>query len=236
MNLKKQVVVVLSAMQEELDSVVNHMTEKQLVNLGSVSVLEGQLFGKSCVAALSGVGKVASAITAQTLMLTYEPLFIVFTGVGGAINQSYEIGDIVVASDCMQHDMDGRGLGFQRGQVPYTDYYIFKTDEQLSKLALSASTHHTIRQGRVLTGDQFITDKEQPEFQYLKNELKGDVVDMEGASVAYVCSIHQKPYVLVRTISDKANNEAPESFAAFLPEVAENSLALIQHIIVNSPH
>lgn len=236
MNLKKQVVVVLSAMQEELDAVVNHMTEKQLVNLGSVSVLEGQLFGKPCVAALSGVGKVASAITAQTLLLIYEPLFIVFTGVGGAINQSYEIGDIVVASDCMQHDMDGRGLGFQRGQVPYTDYYIFKTDEQLSKLALSASTHHTIRQGRVLTGDQFITDKEQPEFQYLKNELKGDVVDMEGASVAYVCSIHQKPYVLVRTISDKANNEAPESFAAFLPEVAENSLALIQHIIVNSPH
>lgn len=235
MKSEKQVVVILSAMQEELDAVVNHMSEVDSIQLRGISVLEGQLFGKSCVAALSGVGKVASAVTIQTIMLTYNVAYVIFTGVGGALNDAYEIGDIVVARDCLQHDMDGRGLGFLRGQVPYTDHYVFRTDEQLSTLALSATTHHTIRQGRVLTGDQFITDKEQLEFQYLKDELKGDVVDMEGASVAYVCRLHQKPFVLVRTISDKANNEAPESFAAFLPEVAENSVAVIQQIIVNSP-
>lgn len=116
MKSEEQVVVILSAMQQELDAVVNHMTEVDSIQLGGISVLEGQLFGKSCVAALSGVGKVASAVTIQTIMLTYNVAYVVFTGVGGALNDAYEIGDIVVARDCLQHDMDGRGLGFREGR------------------------------------------------------------------------------------------------------------------------
>lgn len=223
-------------MQVEYDAVLKHLQIHDKGQINGIEVCEGELFGKQVVLALSGVGKVASAVTAQTLMLKYHPSYVVFTGVGGALNHTYEIGDIVIARDCIQHDMDGRGLGFQRGQVPYTDYFRFEINQQLLRLALQTKTHHTIREGRVLTGDQFITNKEQIGYQYLREELNGDVVDMEGASVAYVCSLHQKPFVLVRTISDKANNEAPLSFAEFLPEVAENSVAVIQQIIVNSPY
>jgi nucleoside phosphorylase len=86
----------------------------------------------------------------------------------------------------------------------------------------------------VLTGDQFITNKEQTTYSYMLEELHGDAVDMEGASVAYVCKKHDTPFILVRTISDKANSEAPENFEAFLPEVAGNSLAVIQQILYNS--
>jgi nucleoside phosphorylase len=88
----------------------------------------------------------------------------------------------------------------------------------------------------VLTGDQFITNKEQTTYSYMREELQGDAVDMEGASVAYVCKKLNTPFILVRTISDKANSEAPENFEAFLPEVAGNSLSVIQQILINTNH
>ncbi len=228
--------LLLSAMQQELDAVVQNMSEHHQYEKYGITIVEGTIFGRHCVAAMSGVGKVAAAFTSQLLMEVYSPKAVIFTGVGGALNPEYEIGDIVVAKDCVQHDIDGRGLGFKRGEVPYAGIRYFNSDTDLLNLANGTDCRHRIHEGRILTGDQFITNKEQEAFMYMKEEFHGDCVDMEGAAVAYVSQKHQIPFILVRTISDKANNEAPESFEAFLPEVAENSVAVIQHIIVNSPY
>ena len=233
---KGEVILILSAMQQEHDAVVQNMSEHQQYEKYGITIVEGTLFGKHCVAALSGVGKVSSTFTAQYLMEVFQPVSVVFTGVGGALNQKYEIGDIVIGRDCVQHDMDGRGLGFKRGEVPYSAFRFFESDLNLVTIAQEAKCAHVIHVGRILTGDQFVTNKDQIEFAYMKDEFEGDVVDMEGAAVAYVCRLHQTPYVLVRTISDKANSEAPESFEAFLPEVVGNSIAIIKHILLNSPY
>lgn len=233
---KGKVILLLSAMQQEHDAVIQNMSEHHRYEKYGITIVEGILFGKYCVSALSGVGKVASAVTAQYLIEQYYPVALIFTGVGGALNPKFEIGDVVIGKDCVQHDMDGRGLGFKRGEVPYSGFRFFESDLKLLTIATEAKCEHKIHTGRVLTGDQFITNKDQTAFSYMYDEFKGDVVDMEGAAVAYVSHIHQIPFVIVRTISDKANNDAPESFETFLPEVVGNSIIIIRHILLNSPY
>jgi 5'-methylthioadenosine/S-adenosylhomocysteine nucleosidase len=234
MKSKQQKILILTAMQQEYEAVVSNMSTHHQYEKYGISIVEGYLFEKHCVVAISGVGKVASAFTAQYLLSLYQPKFVIFTGVAGALNPEYQIGDIVIARDTVQHDMDGRGLGFPRGEVPYSGQRFFSSDEQLLDIAEKTQCAHRVHIGRVLTGDQFITNKEQTTYSYMLEELQGDAVDMEGASVAYVCKKHDTPFILVRTISDKANSEAPENFEAFLPEVAGNSLAVIQQILYNS--
>jgi adenosylhomocysteine nucleosidase len=236
MKSEKKSILLLSAMQQEYDAVISNMTEQIHREEYGISIVEGYLFGKHCVTAISGVGKVASAFTAQYLLVLYQPKFVVFTGVAGALNPDYQIGDIVIAQDTVQHDMDGRGLGFPRGEVPYSGQRFFDSNKQLLDIAEKTQCAHRVHIGRVLTGDQFITNKEQTKYSYMHEELQGDAVDMEGASVAYVCKKLNTPFILVRTISDKANSEAPENFEAFLPEVAGNSLAVIQQILLNTNH
>jgi 5'-methylthioadenosine/S-adenosylhomocysteine nucleosidase len=234
MKSEKQSILLLSAMQQEYEAVISNMTDQLHCEEYGISIVEGYLFGKHCVVAISGVGKVASAFTAQYLLALFQPKFVVFTGVAGALNPEYQIGDIVIAKDTVQHDMDGRGLGFPRGEVPYSGQRFFSSDEQLLDIAEKTQCDHRVHIGRVLTGDQFITNKEQTTYSYMLEELHGDAVDMEGASVAYVCKKHDTPFILVRTISDKANSEAPENFEAFLPEVVGNSIAVIQQILDNT--
>jgi 5'-methylthioadenosine/S-adenosylhomocysteine nucleosidase len=234
MKSEKQSILLLSAMQQEYEAVISNMTDQLHCEEYGISIVEGYLFGKHCVVAISGVGKVASAFTAQYLLALFQPKFVVFTGVAGALNPEYQIGDIVIARDTVQHDMDGRGLGFPRGEVPYSGQRFFDSDKQLLDIAKKTHCDHRVHIGRVLTGDQFITNKEQTTYSYMLEELHGDAVDMEGASVAYVCKKHDTPFILVRTISDKANSEAPENFEAFLPEVVGNSIAVIQQILDNT--
>ena len=234
MKSEKQSILLLSAMQQEYEAVISNMTDQLHCEAYGISIVEGYLFGKHCIVAISGVGKVASAFTAQYLLALYQPKFVIFTGVAGALNPEYQIGDIVIAKDTVQHDMDGRGLGFPRGEVPYSGLRFFSSDEQLLDIAEKTQCAHRVHIGRVLTGDQFITNKEQTTYSYMLEELHGDAVDMEGASVAYVCKKHDTPFILVRTISDKANSEAPENFEAFLPEVVGNSIAVIQQILDNT--
>lgn len=234
MKSEKKSILLLSAMQQEYDAVISNMTDQIHCEEFGISIVEGYLFGRRCIVAISGVGKVASAFTAQYLLGSYQPEFVVFTGVAGALNPKYQIGDIVIARDTIQHDIDGRGLGFPRGEVPYSGLRFFDSDRQLLEIAEKTQCAHDVHIGRILTGDQFITNKGQAAFSYLREELQGDAVDMEGASVAYVCKKLETPFILVRTISDKANSEAPENFEAFLPEVAGNSVAVIQQILFNT--
>lgn len=100
-------------MQQEYEAVVSNMSAHHQNEKYGISIVEGYLFEKHCIVAISGVGKVASAFTAQYLLTLYQPKFVIFTGVAGALNPEYQIGDIVIARDTVQHDMDGRGLGFR---------------------------------------------------------------------------------------------------------------------------
>lgn len=220
-------------MKAEYDAVLQTLDHVSQHRYAGMNISTGMKSGKKCVVALSGVGKVAAAMATEHLIAEYQPGAVLFTGVGGALNETYQIGDVVLSKDCVQHDMDGRGLGFARGQVPYTTIRFIQADEALLSLANSATIGHKIHCGRVLTGDQFIMDKHHLQYQYLFSELNGDAVDMEGAAMAYVCRMHNIPFLLIRTISDEANEHSPVNFEEFLPVVAQNAVGIVKHIIEN---
>ncbi len=224
-------IVILGALEAEIATISQHMTAVQTRTWHGRVFYEGLLEGKRVVVAQSGVGKVFAAMVTQHLLDYYTPQYLLFTGVAGALNAGYEVGDVVVARDCVQHDMDATELGFLRGQVPYTDYRFFTPDARLSALALQTPSAHTLHHGRILTGDHFMTQKEVERFDYLRGELAGDAIEMEGAAVGQVCAVNEVPFLLVRTISDKADGSALVNFTEFLPTVAQNTFAVLQFVL-----
>jgi 5'-methylthioadenosine/S-adenosylhomocysteine nucleosidase len=177
----------------------------------------GSLSGKKIVAGCTGVGKVAAAMTAQGVIDRHKPDALVFAGIAGALNTSYEIGDIIIAVDCIQHDIDARRFGFRRGEVPKENIVETASDPRLVEYALGwGQTSRALHVGRILSGDRFVTTAGESEDGYLRDELRGDAVDMESAAAAYVAGRNTVPFVAVRVISDKADGTMPGEFRAFL--------------------
>lgn len=231
MKEQQDVIAIIGALDEEIKTFVAHLENPIEEHWKEFTFYEGILSGKKVVIVKCGVGKVFAALTTQKLIDTYQPRAIIFSGVAGALNIDYEIGDIVVAKDCIQHDLEAEALNIPRGTVPYTDYNYFNSDPHLLSLALSVKIDHNVHQGRVLTGDQFLTKRAMNQFKYLTDELNGDAVEMEGAAVGQVCTVNEIPFIIIRTISDKANEEASVNFTTFVEEVAKNSFAITSHIL-----
>lgn len=192
----------------------------------------GLLEDREVVVVKSGVGKVLAAMVTQRILDVYKPRAIIFTGIAGGISDRLAIGDTLVAEDCIQHDLDASVLGFKRGEVPYSQYRVLVCDKTLVDAASFCIPEEgkTVR-GRVLTGDQFITRKDFDSHRYLVDELRGDAVEMEGAGVGLVAVVNKVPFVLVRTISDRADTNAKTDFHAFLPRASRNSLHFVRHIL-----
>jgi len=233
MEVNNKIIGIIGALDEEINEYLTHLTNSVKKDLSDFIFYEGILNDKKVVITKSGVGKVFAAMTAQKLIDTYNPSIVIFTGIAGALNIDFQIGDVVIANDCMQYDLDVTALGFSIGTIPYTEYRIFETDKDLKELALSAQIQHRIHQGRILTGDQFITAKDAEKFRFLQEELKGDAVEMEGASVGEVCTINKIPLIIIRTISDKADHSAIVSFNNFLPQASQTNFKIVNHIIKN---
>ena len=219
-------------MVEEIEGLAQHMQLIADYNWTDFSIREGVLFGRRVLLVQSGIGKIITAMVSQYLIDTFNPVAMLLTGVAGALNPELEIGDVVICRDCVQHDMDAQALGYSRGTIPFTSYRFFQANIGLSELALSAPLQdHQIILGRILTGDQFLTKKEITHYEYLIQDLKGDCIEMEGAANALVCTLNNIPFLIVRTISDRADGSAAADFNTFLPVVASNSIQIIRTIL-----
>ena len=228
------IIGIIGSMDAEIEKYTKQATYCQTTHWNDFLCHKVKLFSKDAVIIKSGVGKVCAAMVCEKLIDAYHPRAIIFTGVAGALNQDLEIGDIVVSRDCIQHDLDVQALGFSRGTIPYTEYRVFVASEKLRKLALSAKLGgNKIVEGRILTGDQFLTQKAASDHTYLVEELKGDVIEMEGGAIAQVCTLTKTPFLIVRTVSDKADRTAVADFHKFLPIVAKNSFTIIETILNN---
>lgn len=235
MSIQDKSFAIIGAMDIEIEEYLRHLENPKRTDRSGFSFYEGILSGKRVIVVKSGVGKVFAAMITQHLIDCYNPGYLIFTGVAGALNPKYNIGDVVVARQCLQHDMDVTAMGFARGAIPFTEYRVFKADEKLKNLALSAVIDHTIHLGNILTGDQFVNTSNLSEYNYLTEELEGDAVEMEGAAAGQVCTVNNIPFLIVRTISDKANEEAAADFENLLPEIANNSFRIVSHILKNYP-
>jgi adenosylhomocysteine nucleosidase/adenosylhomocysteine/aminodeoxyfutalosine nucleosidase len=225
-------IAIFGAMDGEIAEFIGSLERKNEEKWIDFVFHTGMLEDREVVVTKSGVGKTLAAMAAQRVIDVYKPRAIFFTGLAGGISDRLEIGDTLVAEDCIQHDIDATALGFKRGEIPYSPYRVLSCDKALVDAASFCIPEEgkTVR-GRVLTGDQFITKRDLASHRYLLDELKGDAVDMEGASIGLVAAVNKIPFVIIRTISDKADSNAKVDFHSFLPKASRNSLLFVRHVL-----
>ncbi|OIJ12437.1 5'-methylthioadenosine/S-adenosylhomocysteine nucleosidase [Anaerobacillus alkalilacustris] len=224
---------IIGAMDEEIRLFKESIELKEEVVKATITFYVGIFKGKDVVICKSGVGKVNAAITTQLLIDHFSVSKIIFTGVAGAVDHDLNIGDIVISTSAVQHDLDASALGFKKGEVPMFDYSSdFPADVELIELAQQASSCFegvNVVTGRVLSGDQFIADHKKVE--ELGKVFKGKCVEMEGASVAHVAMLNNIPFVVIRSMSDKANGEANVNFTEFTNLASERSYTIVQNML-----
>ena len=202
-------------MQEEVETLLARMeNKKELRKAGSV-FYEGILEGLNVVIVQCGVGKVNAAMCTQILCSVYGVTHLVNTGIAGSLCAELDIADMVVSTDAMYHDMDVTVFGYAAGQVPGMPLS-YAADETLSGYAFAAAEAvnpgHT-RTGRIASGDQFVSGKEQKEHII---EVSGAVcTEMEGAAIAHTAWRNNVPFVILRAISDKADDSAEMDYPTF---------------------
>jgi adenosylhomocysteine nucleosidase len=233
---------ILVPMPEEIELILQHMQISEIQETGKRTFYLGSIHDAPCVVSLSRIGKVASSATAAVMIERFNVDRIIVTGVAGGIASDLNIGDIVVANACIQHDLDCRPL-FPQFEAPLLGKYRFTCESSLISSAVEACTHFlehelhqhirkedlsalgihlpAVRQGTLVSGDQFIGT--QAQLDKIKTELPDAYfVEMEGAAVAQVCYEYDIPFVVVRSISDKADAIAHVDFSTYINNVARH--------------
>ena len=223
---------IIGAMEEEVAGLKDKMTVSRTIKKASMEFWEGVLEGTSVVVVRCGVGKVNAAICAQILADEFHVTAIVNTGIAGSLKKEINIGDIVLSTDALQHDMDATGFGYSYGVIPQMDNSIFQGDEKLLTLAKECceQVHPDISvfSGRVVSGDQFISDKGKKD--WIAEQFHGFCTEMEGAAIAQTAYLNQIPFLIIRAISDKADDSAHMDYAEFERKAIQHSVNLMTEI------
>jgi adenosylhomocysteine nucleosidase len=224
---------IIGALEEEIYHYRNHMELVSQEVKAGITFYIGHLNGFSVVICKGGVGKVNASVCTQLLIDHFSVTHVIFTGVAGALHPELGIGDIVVSTEALHHDMDATGFGFELGQIPYSENSLFQADPFLQELALTvgkeAMSGEKVMSGRILSGDQFIDNREKV-FQ-LYQELSGACVEMEGAAVAQVCNMFRIPFVIIRSISDQADGSAKVNFLEFTEKASFHSYKIVDGML-----
>ena len=223
---------IISAMSEELELLLNDMDLKSKQTKANMTFNNGIVWGKDVVAVVCGIGKVNAAVCAQILISEYKVDKVVNVGVAGGIGKDIYPGDVVIADTLVQHDMDTTAFGDKHGQIPRLDTFDFKCDETLIKLAKESCTERkdiNSFTGRIVTGDQFVANIDK--IKWLSQEFEAVACEMEGASIAHVCYLNNIPFVVIRSISDNANNGAHMDYQQFIPIGVKNSTTILKSML-----
>ena len=240
-------------MQEEQAGLIEMMQDSQMLTRGMRHYVSGRLWNIDCVCVLSRMGKVAAAATAAMLIERFDVSHIIFTGVAGSADPDIRVGDLVVATQLVQHDMDASPL-FPRFEIPLTGLSRFSTDPALSaQLAVAGQNFLSqdfqmvidspdrakfrggqprLHHGLIASGDEFVSSRER--LVQLKENLADLLaVEMEGAAVAQVCHEFGVPFAIIRTISDDADESSAEDFMRFIEKVAARyAFHVVRHFCV----
>ena len=218
---------IIGAMEEEVETLLAQMEEKITSTHAGSSFSEGKLAGLPCVVVQCGIGKVNAALCAQILCDVYGVTHIVNTGIAGSLCEELDIGDLVVSRDAMYHDFDCCHFGYPMGKVPGMPES-YAADETLTALAFAAAEAenpgHT-RMGRVASGDQFVCSKEQKE--RIISVTGALCTEMEGAGIAQTAYRNGVPFVILRAISDKADDSAEMDYPTFEKMAAHRCAKLV---------
>lgn len=224
---------IIGAMSEEIQGFKKLIENLEEEKIGALIFYTGTMHGQDVVLLEAGIGKVNAAVGATLMIEAFCVEKIIFTGVAGAVNEELDMGDVVISRDLIQHDFDTTAFGYKLGAIPRMENSIFKADEELIEIAVKAGEKlkGKVIVGRILSGDQFISSHEK--INFLREEFNGDCTEMEGAAVGHVCQLLEIPFVVVRTMSDKANSDAQTDYESFMKIAAENSITLVNEMLLN---
>jgi adenosylhomocysteine nucleosidase len=224
-----KVIGVIGAMEEEVSMLIGQMQNKETKVMAGMEFHKGMLWNQEAVVVRSGIGKVNMAVCTQILIDVYKVTALINTGVAGGLFEKLEVGDIVISTDAVQHDMDATGFGYQPGEIPQMDTSVFVADEKLRNMAAKAcelvNPEIQCFQGRIVTGDQFISSDEKK--KELIEKFGGYCAEMEGAAMAQVAHLGKVPFVIIRAISDKADNSAAVSYEEFEEQAIVHTMKLL---------
>ena len=224
---------IIGAMEEEVASLKEEMDVQEIVEKAGMMFCKGILCGQKVVVVRSGVGKVNAGICAQILVDRFDVDTLINTGIAGSLDAQIDIGDMVISTDALHHDMDATIFGDPAGQIPRMDTLSFPADEKLVKKAVAANAKansdiHTFT-GRVVSGDQFISDKDVKE--RISSLFHPMCVEMEGAGIAQAAYLNKVSYVIIRAISDKADNSATMDYPTFEKKAIAHSVRLMKELL-----
>jgi adenosylhomocysteine nucleosidase len=220
----------IGAMEVEVAMLKEKMEQVTVTTKAAMEFYKGSLCGCSVVVVRSGIGKVNAAICTQILVDDFGVDAVINTGIAGSLHAEINIGDIVLATDALQHDMDATGFGYEVGVIPQMDCSIFQADEKLREVAKkcceAVNPEISVFSGRVVSGDQFVSDKAKK--QWLIDTFAGYCTEMEGAAIAQCAWLNQIPFLIVRAISDKADDSATMDYPEFEKQAVLHTVRLME--------
>ena len=229
-NMKK--IGIIGAMQEEIEALLEIMSDKVKEKRGILDFYTGSYDYVKIVVVRAGIGKVNAAMCTQSLIDNFAVDAVVNIGVAGAIGDELDIGDIVLSTYLVEHDFDCTAFGYEKGVIPRLETSRFLADERLISLGYDMRDRFSdikIYKGVIVSGDVFVSSKQLKE--ELSKNFSALCAEMEGASIAHVCCLNKVPFLVIRSMSDKADGDSPENFDEFVLDSAQNSLTLIKHIL-----
>lgn len=224
---------IIGAMEEEVAELKKDMQIDETIEQAGMVFCKGSLGGKDVVIVRSGIGKVNAGICAQILVDRFGVDTLINTGIAGSLDAQIDIGDMVISTDALHHDMDATIFGDPAGQIPRMDTLSFPADEKLVKKAVAANEKanpdiHTFT-GRVVSGDQFVASDEVKE--KIRSNFGGLCTEMEGAAIAHTAYLNDISYVIIRAISDKADGSASEDYPTFEKKAIAHSVRLVEKLM-----
>lgn len=218
---------IIGAMEAETNALIAAIEEPKTECISGITYVSGRLCGREVVVATCGIGKVYAAICAQTMILRYAPTLIVNTGVAGTLCEELGIGDVAVATELVQHDMDTSPIGDPVGLVSGINKIYFEADsdsaDKFSEILATQGINAV--KGRIASGDQFVARAEVKD--RIRSQFGAIACEMEGAAIAHVAAVNGVPVAVLRTISDSADGDAVSDYPAFVGEAAARSVSVL---------
>ncbi len=224
---------IIGAMDVEIAHILSEMESKKETQKAGMTFCEGVIGKTEAVVVRSGIGKVNAAVCTQILIDCFQITHLINSGIAGSLNNDINIGDLVVSTDAVEHDMDATVFGYAKGEVPGMRAAFYKADEQLRKTIVETikvtAPEISVFEGRIATGDQFISARE------IKNAIRdifhAECCEMEGAAIAHAAYLNSIPFVIMRYISDKADESAEVNYQEFEAAAAKHSAELIVSVL-----
>lgn len=224
---------IIGAMEEEVAILKEKMTNVSIVKKASMEFNLGLLRGKQVVIVRSGICKVNAAVCTQILADDFHVEAVINTGIAGSLKNEINIGDIVLSTDVVHHDVDATVFGYQLGEIPQMGRLAYEANAQMRKAAeevcREVNTDISVFCGRVVSGDQFVADKNRKD--KIKMDFDGLCTEMEGAAIGQAAYLNQIPFLIIRAISDKADNSAVVDYPTFEKQAILHCVNLVENMV-----